>query len=705
MSPRLQFAAADRMASEEGLLAAYLRYSSDLQDDTSLADQLRKCREAAARLGCMIPDHLVFSDAAISGQSMHNRPGLQKFLEMARQTPASFQGVVVDDSSRLARNLEEVLRLYKILRHHNIYIHFAATGADSRSPQFEFGLIFAGMMDEQFLAAHRGRVRRGQEGQVKRGYNPGGRCYGYRNVRDEDPDRRGLHGHAHVKGCRQEVLPEQAAIVRLMFELRAGGSSCERVAKHLNAAGVQPPQMPRKKGIRSWCPSAIRDMLLNERYRGVLIYGRMGQEAKDPETGQKKRSRRPPSEWTVQRQEHLRIVSDELWDAVRAQDERVRGKHGPRQLGGMLRTETSRRYLFSGLLRCGVCEANIVIGSGKAPNAYYGCAYHRKRGVCGNKLTIKQRHLEEQLIGRLVAVLRAPEFEAEIQKEFARQVTVAGQTEAAKARLAVENQDELKWELADLHKRVMNLTEAIAENGTSPNLSAALRRHESRMVVIEQLLATRQKSPSPAFDPDEVEEFLRGKLDTLVEVLLGDPLVTKQELLKRIGKLVLTPEKRDGSDVFVVTGDLKLFAADDAMLGKSLEGIGEHCINLRVPLDGLVLYVGTGRRSRRQSNQTPCAHAISDELVTQLSGDSDTWGVLNEDKEPIWREVVTMDVEAFLRAVFSDIPKDQLSSAMPTWSVDSFGRQESNFEYRDGFGGLRLAGMVRELTPDVALTT
>ena len=124
-----------------------------------------------------------------------------------------------------------------------------------------------------------------------------------------------------------------------------------------------------------------------------------------------------------------------------------------------------------------------------------------------------------------------------------------------------------------------------------------------------------------------------------------------------------------------------------------------------MPLDGLVLYVGTGRRSRRQSNQTPCAHAISDELVTQLSGDSDTWGVLNEDEEPIWREVVTMDVEAFLRAVFSDIPKDQLSSAMPTWSVDSFGRQESNFEYRDGFGGLRLAGMVRELTPDVALTT
>ena len=81
--------------------------------------------------------------------------------------------------------------------------------------------------------------------------------------------------------------------MRLIFEMYAGGSSYERVAKHLNAAGVEPPQTPRKKGIRSWCPSAIRDMLLNERYRGVLIYGRMRQEAKDPETGKGKEAGAP----------------------------------------------------------------------------------------------------------------------------------------------------------------------------------------------------------------------------------------------------------------------------------------------------------------------------------------------------------------------------------------------------------------------------
>jgi site-specific DNA recombinase len=126
-------------------------------------------------------------------------------------------------------------------------------------------LTFAGLMDEQFLAGHRDKIRRGQEGQVKRGYNPGGKCYGYQNIADEDPNRRGLHGRADVKGCRQVIDPEQAVVVRLIFKMYADGNSYARIAKYLNAQNILPPQQPRKKGIRSWCPSAIREMLLNER--------------------------------------------------------------------------------------------------------------------------------------------------------------------------------------------------------------------------------------------------------------------------------------------------------------------------------------------------------------------------------------------------------------------------------------------------------
>ena len=63
--------------------AAYARFSSDLQKDTSLADQLRTCREYAARHGWEWQDTHVYTDAAISGSSIEGRTGLQAALTAA----------------------------------------------------------------------------------------------------------------------------------------------------------------------------------------------------------------------------------------------------------------------------------------------------------------------------------------------------------------------------------------------------------------------------------------------------------------------------------------------------------------------------------------------------------------------------------------------------------------------------------------------
>jgi site-specific DNA recombinase len=409
---------------------------------------------------------------------------------------------------------------------------------------------------------------------------------------------------------------------------------------------------------------------------GTVIWDKT-EEVKDPETKRVQKRDRPSSEWTVQKQEELRIVSEELWEAVRAQNTLVREKHGPKQLGGMFRTEASRRYLFSGLLRCGFCGANMVITTGVAPNSSYGCPYHRKRGVCQNKLTIKQATLEKQLVGRLVAILQAPEFIAEILEEFARQVSAAVKAEAAAAEQALGMHDELKQETASLCHTVENLTEAIAEHGLSPALSAKLRRCESRMAVIEQLLAARERSAAPGIDPAEVEEFLRRKVNALVEVLLGDPLLAKHELLKRINKLVLTPESRENGNVFVVSGDLKLFAADDnVMLTKSLHGIGEHYSGLSVSLDGFVVYPQRQRAEWTRHDSREDGH-LGFSIPTE-------------------HEARSLDVESLFIAAIS---KHHLKES---WEADScWSGARHAYEYRDGFGGLRLAAALPEVSASV----
>ena len=63
--------------------ALYARYSSDQQRAASIEDQFRVCREHTEREGWKIAG--AYCDAAISGDSVILRPGIQGLLEDARQ--------------------------------------------------------------------------------------------------------------------------------------------------------------------------------------------------------------------------------------------------------------------------------------------------------------------------------------------------------------------------------------------------------------------------------------------------------------------------------------------------------------------------------------------------------------------------------------------------------------------------------------------
>ena len=57
------------------------RYSSDLQRETSIDDQVRLCREYAERQGWEVTATL--KDRALSGSSVENRPGYQMLMAAA----------------------------------------------------------------------------------------------------------------------------------------------------------------------------------------------------------------------------------------------------------------------------------------------------------------------------------------------------------------------------------------------------------------------------------------------------------------------------------------------------------------------------------------------------------------------------------------------------------------------------------------------
>src|SRR6188472_3166937 len=91
-------------------VAIYARYSTSLQSAASIEDQIRVCREHAARQGWAVVE--TYSDAAISGASIL-RPGLQAAMAAARD--GTIDILLAEALDRISRDQEDVAGIYKRL--------------------------------------------------------------------------------------------------------------------------------------------------------------------------------------------------------------------------------------------------------------------------------------------------------------------------------------------------------------------------------------------------------------------------------------------------------------------------------------------------------------------------------------------------------------------------------------------------------------
>jgi site-specific DNA recombinase len=224
--------------------AIYARYSSDLQRGSSIEDQNRRCREYAARQGWQIIENFVTADCAVSAASVAGRKGLQRLVKASKAKSRPFDCLLVDDSSRLARDLSDALRIFKTLEYYGVAVVSVSQGIDSFTGNGRPLIAMHGIMDEQFLLDLAQKVHRGQEGRALHGYTTGGRVFGYLNAPIEDPTRTGKYGRPAVLGVRLEIHPEQAAVVNRMFKMYANGDGLRAIAVRLNAEGVPGPNGP-----------------------------------------------------------------------------------------------------------------------------------------------------------------------------------------------------------------------------------------------------------------------------------------------------------------------------------------------------------------------------------------------------------------------------------------------------------------------------
>jgi site-specific DNA recombinase len=261
--------------------ALYARFSTEKQNEASIADQFRACERVAVGGGLQVVAR--FEDRGISGGTS-DRPGYQALLAGGRS--ASFDVIVVEDISRLWRNRSDYGQASAELEDRGVHL-LTCVGDDTRRDGY--GLVLG---IKQAIAEHARReisyrTRRGLEGLALAGKSTGGRCYGYAGI--------------------NAVHKPQAAVVRDIFCRAAAGESAKRIAANLTA--------PAPRGL-IWRPSTVDAILRNVRYTGAVIWGATEGRASAANSRHKRRTVREEGPVVERFDAALQIVPPELFEKV-----------------------------------------------------------------------------------------------------------------------------------------------------------------------------------------------------------------------------------------------------------------------------------------------------------------------------------------------------------------------------------------------------
>ncbi len=523
-------------------------------------------------------DEFIRSDSELTGRTVFGRDGFLELVELAKQRQLPFDCILVDDTSRLARYVPDALRECDVFTYYGVFIYFVSDDLDSRDgDNFRLVHLIKSYGDERYSKDLGKKIHRGQEGRILQGYTAGGSCYGYKNKYVRHPSEKGDHGENRIIGVEQEIVPEEAAVITRIMEMRAAEFSFADIAKALKAEGVPAPKRKYKGQVRDfWVPSSIKQITKNELYRGIRVWNRT-QKLLNQAEGTKRKRVRPQSEWVRKEVPYLRIVSNELWQRVQDANQRMKDKIYGRRRGGLNRSAASRTYLFSGVLNCGLCDGKFaVIIGGEASKVRYGCKNHRFRDACTNTTTILRTRLEHQLISAIAKNLSDPRLEQQRIQDFRKQLEARIAFEEKRLAEGVSNRPKLEAERLELEKQARNLVDAISQHGYSPSLSAQLARVESRLAEIERSLSAQPVLKLPTFTDQQISEFLRKECYDFCELLKGNAEIARREIQKRIKKLILTPKETTNGTVLEVSGDIELLRTGDVLDESPLEGISQH---------------------------------------------------------------------------------------------------------------------------------
>jgi DNA invertase Pin-like site-specific DNA recombinase len=517
------------------LAVAYLRFSDENSNPRSLDQQLLNVLNRARRDGVFVPWHYVLADAAVSG-TLACRTGYTLAKTIVEQRDEfAVTWFLIDDLSRMSRNTIESLRLGELAKETGVRVIGASDGFDSANPQSSLLLPVLGSMNEAFITQLRSKVKRGMDDAFRRGDNIQPPGVGYRLVDVKDASGNLVITHKGTIEKRAEIDPEAAAwIVRGAEMIAHEGKSPIELARLFNEQKVG--------GRQTWSDSMIRKMYSRERLVGREVFRTTRQE-KNRTTGKVRYVKLPQDQCLVRESPHLRILPDELADAVRA-----KLNLAAQSFGGTAKDRTKNAHradLYPKVLIrpiCGGCGTPMILGRSLGKYQSF-CCFNALHGIhgCTNRGYKSARIIDEAVLGTVMATLFTDDFLADLTADVNKRL-------AWIARQPIPSTKKLELEIANEDRQLKRLTDRLAKLDDT-HLDAVLAKAEEmgrQLAAKREQLKELQRAGRRPNVKSVKEKDVVAALGKLRDLLQGDVGVAAQVLRALVGDVVIQKQHVDG---------------------------------------------------------------------------------------------------------------------------------------------------------------
>ena len=458
-------------------VAAYCRVSTDDEEQlNSYEAQIAYYTEAIAKNPSWIFAG-IYADEGISGTMTKKRKDFLRLMDDCEK--GKIDMILTKSISRFARNTVDSLSWVRKLRAMNIGVYFEEQAIDSLKAENEMLIGLFSVIAQSESENISANVRWGVQQRMKNGlYRSNFKCFGY---------KRGENGIP-------EIVPEQAEIVKTIFDRFLDGYSLSQIGEYLRKIGAIS-----YSGKSTWGKQIVGTILSNEKYAGDLLLQKSF--ISDPITKKSKKNRGELPKYLVTNN-HPAIIPREKFNAVQVELAKRNSQH---KKSSQTITEQGRycaKYALSELLICGECGSHFKRVGKKKHNGeyvyYWRCINRKENGVsncsmpgieekqlhaaicrCLNRLFTKQDETLRLLQGNLQAAVSGQNGSNDVyllekqilalQEESESLMTMMGKTDGdtAKYMTAIEENfkkvKDLRTQLEIEKCKQGNTTEASAE--------------------------------------------------------------------------------------------------------------------------------------------------------------------------------------------------------------------------------------------------